>query len=121
MTSDHVRPTWIPIALCILAMLCMFATGRAQSAESTNQATGRVWGYVRDSSGKPLANAPVSLQPVTGDQLPPAAQTKTTYTDVSGTFSFAALHPGVYTVRSQVSGFAQAIIGPVSVSDDQTR
>ena len=120
-TSDHVRPTWIPIALCILAMLCIFATGLAQSAESTNHATGKVWGYVRDSSGKPMVNASVSLQPVTGDQSPPASQMKTAYTDLNGTYSFAPLQPGVYTVRSQVDGFAEAIIGPVSLSDNQTR
>ena len=121
MTSNYVRPTEIPIALCILAMLGMLTTGHAQSTESTNQAAGKVWGYVRDSSGKPVANAPVFLQPVTADQLSPASQTKTTSTDVNGTYSFTALHAGVYTVRSRVNGFAGAIMGPVSLSDSQTR
>ncbi len=121
MTSRYFRATRIPIAFYVLAMIGLLGTGRAQSSESTIQATGKVWGYVRDSSGKPLANARVSLQPVTGDQLPPASQTLTAYTDVNGTYSFGALHPGVYTVRALVSGFAQAILGPVSLSDNQTR
>ncbi len=104
-----------------MAALGTLAFGRPQSSEPTSNAAGKVWGYVRDSSGKPLTNTSVSLQPVSGDQSPPATQTQITHTDSNGAYSFATLRAGVYTVRSRVDGYTEAIVAPVSLSENETR
>jgi len=81
---------------------------------------GTVQGYVRDSSGRPVANATVFLQVATGTQAL-AAQTQITHTDSDGAYRFAPLREGVYTLRAEMNGYGEAIVGPVSLAQKETR
>ncbi|HKM48648.1 MAG TPA: tetratricopeptide repeat protein [Terriglobales bacterium] len=115
MTSGHFRHAGIYIAACVLA------AAFAQSQDAVRNATlGTVQGYVRDSGGRPVANATVFLQPATGAATP-SAQTQITHTDSEGTYRFAALPKGTYTLRAEMSGYDRAIVGPVSLAPKETK
>src|SRR5258708_16836294 len=74
-----------------------------------------VQGYVRDSSGRPMANATVFLQIATGSETL-ATQPQITHADSEGAYRFVALRAGVYTLRAGMGGYEGPIVGPVSVA-----
>ena len=123
-TSGHFGQTGIYIAGCVLAVMAAVAPVRAQSHEQASAATaqgqGTVQGYVRDSSGRPMANATVFLRLATGTETL-ATQTRITHTDSEGEYRFAALRAGAYTLRAEMKGYGEAIVGPVSLAQKETK
>jgi tetratricopeptide (TPR) repeat protein len=121
-TSGHFGQTRIYVAGCVLAAMAALAPPRAESQEPAGNITlrGTVQGYVRNSNGKPLANATVFLQFATGTESQ-AAQTQITHTDSEGAYRFAALLAGVYTLRAEMNGYREAIIDPVSLAQKETK
>jgi hypothetical protein len=73
--------------------------------------TGTVSGMVADNSGQPVANASVTLQG------PAQAHTAT---DAKGTFTFANLEPGIYSIMVSKAGFQTALNDGVTVLDGAT-
>ena len=73
--------------------------------------TGVIHGYVRDATGKPVANALVTATS--------PSQTCTAYTDKRGFYVCMALPPDVYSVVAQKTGTYGAYSGGVRVSSDQ--
>ncbi|HMB84010.1 MAG TPA: tetratricopeptide repeat protein [Terriglobales bacterium] len=126
MTTGHFRQTGIYVAACVLAVTAALAPARAQSQESAGAAMvqgtlqGTVQGYVRDSSGRPVANATVFLQLATGTETL-ATQTRITHTDSEGAYRFAALREGAYTLHAEMNGYGGPIVGPVSLAPKETR
>ncbi len=116
MTSGHFRQTGIYIAACILVV----AASLAQSQGPANAILGTVQGYVRDSGGRPLANATVSLQPSTGAETT-SARIQTAHTDSAGAYRFAALREGLYTLHAEMSGYDPTIAVPVSLAPKETK
>src|SRR5258706_2888849 len=112
----------IDVVVCVLATTAALAPERAQSQEPAGkgalQAT--VQGYVRDSSGRPMANATVFLQIATGSETL-ATQPQITHADSEGAYRFVALRAGVYTLRAEMGGYEGAIVGPVSVAQRETK
>jgi tetratricopeptide (TPR) repeat protein len=117
-TSGHFGQTGICAAVCVVAVMAALASAQAQSQEPAG--TAMVQGYVRDSSGRPVVNATVFLQLATGTQLL-AAQRQITHTDSEGAYRFAALREGSYTLRAEMNGYGEAIIGPVSLAPKETK
>jgi tetratricopeptide (TPR) repeat protein len=72
-------------------------------------------GAVRDSQGKPVADAIVHLQP--GDKAP----ARTAHTDSQGNYRFSALHDGVYTLRAEMAGYADAEIPSLFLGRKETK
>src|ERR1019366_9158926 len=101
--------------------MAALTAARAQS-KPTGTATlqGTVQGYVRDSSGRLLANATVVLKLATGTETL-ATHTLITHTDSEGRYRFAALRAGAYTLRAEMNGYGGAIVGPVSLAPKETR
>jgi tetratricopeptide (TPR) repeat protein len=93
----------------------------AQHQEPADTVTpqGMVQGYVRDSNGKPIANATVFLQFATGTEAPTQAQI--THADSEGAYRFTTLPAGVYTLRAEVNGYDAAIAAPVSLAQKETK
>ncbi len=116
MTPWRFRQTGIYVAVCVLAVLTALAPDRAQSQEP---AGGSLQGYVRDSSSRPVVNATVVLQLATGTETP-ATPAQITHTDSEGAYRFAALRAGAYTLRAEMSGYDEAIVGPVNLAQQQT-
>lgn len=123
MTSGHFGKTGICVAGCVLAVMAAVAPVRAQSHEQASAAArgqGTVQGYVRDSSGTPMANATVFLHLATRLETL-ATQPRITHTDSEGAYRFAALRAGGYTLRAEMKGYGDAIVGPVSLAQKETK
>ncbi len=117
MTAGHFGQTGIYVAVFFLAVVAALTPARAQSPEPAGGAT--VQGYVRDSSGKPVATATVFLRRAPGTETlstPP----QITHTDSEGEYRFSSLREGAYTLRAEMNDGA-ATVGPVSVSRKETR
>lgn len=117
MTSGYFARIGVYVAACVLAV-----TGAlAQSSKPASNATlGTIQGYVRDSDGRPVANATIVLQPATGTGSPSAAL-QTMHADPTGAYRFTALPDGAYTVRAEMSGHDRTSVGPVSLAPNETK
>ena len=84
------------IATIVTVMLAVLACAGAAGAQTL---TGQLSGTVVDSSDAVLPGATVTLvNELSGDQ-------RTTVTNEAGNFVFAAVQPGTYTVKVELSGF----------------
>jgi tetratricopeptide (TPR) repeat protein len=122
-TPSHFGGTRIYVAVCILAVTTALVPGRTQSQEPTGNASlqGTVQGYVRDSRGRPTANATVFLQLAAEPENPVAAQTQIAHTDSEGAYRFAALRAGIYTLRAEMNGHGSATVSPVNLAQKETK
>jgi tetratricopeptide (TPR) repeat protein len=126
----RIARTGIFVAACVLAVTgapaqsqdpARNATSHGSSQESLHDTLqGALQGYVRDSSGRPVANATVFLQPATGTETP-SAPVRTTHADAAGVFRFSGLREGSYILRAEMSGYDQTIVGPVSLAPKETK
>jgi tetratricopeptide (TPR) repeat protein len=98
--------SWSGLAL-LLAGLVGLPLSPARGQDSTPQQEALVEGTVRDSAGKPVAGASVSL--LREDQSK-AAETKT---DAGGAFVFLAVRAGNYTVKIEKSWSRDGIETPI--------
>jgi tetratricopeptide (TPR) repeat protein len=121
-TAGHFRQNRICVAVCVLAVMAALASAQAQSQEpaSAAMALGTLQGYVRDSTGRPVASATVFLQPATATETI-AMQTQITHTDSEGAYRFAAVREGAYTLRAEMKGYGAAIVGPVSLAPKEPK
>src|SRR6266446_517929 len=121
-TSGHFGQTGIYVVGCVLAVMAALAPVRAQSHEPAGNIIlgGTVQGHVRDSNGRPMANATVFLHLATGTETV-ATQTRITHADSEGAYRFAALLPGVYTLRAEMRGYDEAIVNPVSLAQKEAK
>jgi tetratricopeptide (TPR) repeat protein len=105
---------WILTATAMVAPLAAYAQG---AAERSTTSQGTVQGFVRDSSGRPLADATVFLQLAAGTNTP-VAKPAVAHTDSDGAFRFSALRDGSYNLRAGGVGYRNAVIDPVSVASN---
>lgn len=85
----------------------------AQTEEYKNSSTLR--GTVRDSQGRPVSAAMVRLQ------ANDATQPLTTHSDSQGGYSFTTVRTGVYALRAQMNGFADALIPSLFLEPRETK
>src|ERR1044071_2531452 len=93
------------VHLVVVALLCA-ASAHAQDRSTT----GSIAGTVTDATGAAVQNASVT---VTGQTLP---SPRTATTGDEGTFTFAGLIPGLYTVRVENTGFKAASVEGLEVN-----
>jgi tetratricopeptide (TPR) repeat protein len=91
-------------ATIFLALAPASARGQEVAKSSTLR------GAVQDSLGKPAAGVALYLR------AKDAAQAVTTRTDEHGRYSFAGLREGVYVLRAEMSGGAEAVKSSATVS-----
>lgn len=104
--ANHSRLTRLVPAFFLIfffSVTAAFAQGQ-QAGEST------LHGIVRDSQGKPVAAASVHLQSKDGTQK------LMTHADAQGSYSFAALHEGVYSLRVGMAGYGDAEVTALFLS-----
>ena len=116
-TPGYFRQTGIYVAVCVLAVTAALAQSQDPAGNGT---LGMIQGNVRDSSGRPVANATVFLQPATGTDNP-SAPLQMTHADSAGAYRFAALPEGSYLLRAEMSGYNRTIVGTVSLSAKETK
>src|ERR1700683_4137373 len=102
-TASHSRHTACILALSILlgAAACQGRSIQAQSVDSRPERSGTatLQGFVRDSSGHPLADAAVSLQ--AKDKQP-----VTVRTDSAGAYRFFSLPSNIYSLLAEKTGYS---------------
>ncbi len=102
-------------------MTAAVAPSRAQSEEpGSGTVLGTIEGYVRDPRGKPVASASVSLLPARGAGAT-AMFARLTHTDSAGAYRFAAVRPGAYSLRAEMSGYGEAVVGPLTLATKETK
>ena len=88
--------------------------GQSVEARPAFSGTATVQGFVRDSSGHPVAGATVCLQAKNGQSL-------ATRTDPAGAYRFSAVHQGVYTLSTEMPGYGAATFGPIVLGEKESR
>ena len=122
MFSGHFAQTGIYLAGCVLAVMTAVAPVRVQSQEQASAARGQgtVQGRVLDSTGRPVANVAVFLQIAPGNPTP-TTPGQATHTDMEGKYRLAGLQDGVYTLRAEMNGYGEAMVGPVNLARKETK
>jgi tetratricopeptide (TPR) repeat protein len=104
-------------------LVSMAAHSQVTASGAKFQAT--VQGYVRDSSGSPVANATVLLKLSIGKESSTgpaqATQTQTAQTNLEGGYRFDAVSSGAYSLRAQKTGYAEASVNPISIVSNETK
>ena len=95
----------LPLLLCLLSF----------SAAVFAQTTGNIRGDVTDPDGKPLPGVMVTIS---SSAL--IGQTRTAYTNESGTYRFASLPVGTFSLEATMAGFQTIRVEKVTVSIDGT-
>ena len=104
MKSKRLAP--LILGALVIAVLC----GRAPSLRAQSSTTGALTGTVTDPSGAFVAGATVTLlNTATG-------QTQAKTTDTNGSYGFATLAPGTYSVRFTAQGFKTVEMASVVVN-----
>jgi len=94
---------WL-VSLVLAGLVVAIPQAFAQTAQS-----GEIHGFVYDSSHALVPKAKVTItNPATGYK-------QTNLTDASGTYTFAQLQPGVYSIHAEAPGFAATEITDISV------
>jgi tetratricopeptide (TPR) repeat protein len=120
-TRGQFRQFAIRMVLCAVAILVGRTCAVAQSQQETNspqQAVVR--GYVRESTGKPVAGAKILLEPSKKTQAGMDAA-QTTHSDSQGAYRFAIFHDGSYILRAERVGYAGASFGPVDLTQKENK
>ena len=105
-------------ATCILALTVILGplTFQGQSVEARPEPSGTatLQGFVRDASGRPIADATVCL-------LAKEAPTLTARTDPAGAYRFSAVRQGVYNLRVEMLGYDTATFTPIVLGQNESR
>jgi tetratricopeptide (TPR) repeat protein len=116
-TAGHSTRTVIHVAVFVVAAMAILAPARAQSADSVGTAS--VHGFVRDTTGKPVANAAVYLVTQTW-QRSSTAHDQITRTDSDGHYRFPMLRSDTYSVRVRMTGYDEATAGPLNLAERES-
>jgi tetratricopeptide (TPR) repeat protein len=112
--SLEISRNWSRLALLLAALLSLpVPPALAQCAPPQQGA--QVEGIVRDSTGKPVAEASVRLQEQGRSN---SAETKT---NADGTFVFLTVCAGTYSVRLEKSGFRDAIEDSIKLAEAEKK
>jgi len=117
----HVTTKFFPgiyVVVCVLTAMMALAPVRAHPQEPASSAI--LKGYVRDSSGRPVADATVFLQLATDAQTP-SVPAEIIHTDSEGAYRFASLPAGAYTLRAEKSGYGKANVDRVALARKEMR
>jgi len=95
-----------------LVLLCIF--WHASPATAQTLTTGQVLGQITDPSGAVVPGAKIELRDTATGSM------RRVTADSSGQYIFAQVNPGVYSVTVIGTGFAQALVSPVTVEVGKT-
>jgi tetratricopeptide (TPR) repeat protein len=96
----------IRVAAILLAAIALSAPGAIHGQSQTSADSATLYGAVRDSGGRPVAEATVYLQ------LKDGPQTVSARSDATGSYHFSGLGEGIYVLRAEKTGYHQVAIAP---------
>jgi tetratricopeptide (TPR) repeat protein len=94
------------LAAILLTAIALSAPVAVQGQSQTSADSATLHGAVRDSGGRPVAEATVYLQLKDGPQALSARS------DATGSYQFSGLREGIYVLRAEKTGYRQVAIGP---------
>ncbi len=103
------------IAACVLVVIAFLVPFGLHGQSQPPEESATLHGFVRDSRGRPLPAATVCLHIGSG------AETLSAQTDSDGSYRFAALSPGSYTLRAEMVGYSEAIFGPLVLGPKEAK
>ena len=112
-TANHSRRATCTLALAVI-LGAMMSQGQSVDARPESAGTAIVKGFVRDSSGRPVAGATVCLQAKD-------AQALKARTDSAGVYRFSAIRQGVYSLRAEIPGNGAATFSSIVLGKDESR
>ncbi len=112
-TANHSRRATCTLALTVI-LGAMMSQGQSVEAPLESAGTAIVKGFVRDSSGRPVAGATVCLQDKD-------AQALKARTDSVGAYRFSAIRQGVYSLRAEIPANGAATFSPIVLGKDESR
>lgn len=104
-------------AVFVVCVLYVAGASMPVHAQGSAEELSSVHGQVQDSAGNPVEDAGVFLKRTTGAAT--SSLSRTTRTDSRGTFHFANVVAGTYTLRAEKGG-ARGATGPVEVTRGQS-
>lgn len=108
------------LSICFLLLVVAVAPGAASAQEKVQSPpplrTATVQGHVRDSDGKPVAGATVTLQSTNGV----STEDWNTRTDAKGAFRLVGPWAGAYTLHTGESGSSLTIVKSVTLAAGET-
>lgn len=121
MTREKLRQSAILVWFFAVAIFGCGTLADAQSHGEPNSAKQAVvYGYVRESTGKPVADARIFLEP-SNEAHPGMDATQTTHSDSQGAYRFVVPAEGSYTLRAEGNGYARASFGPVNLTHKEKK
>ncbi len=122
MTAGHFKRTRsCPIVVALLIALISLASAQVQPETApAPMDRGIIQGRVLDLSGRPVANASVSLEIPEGAQRRPKP-VMTSQTDANGAYRFSNLHRGTYMLVAELAGHGGSSFGSIVLSQDEVR
>jgi tetratricopeptide (TPR) repeat protein len=120
-TREEFRQSAILVGFVAVAIFAIHAAAGAQSDEDPNSAQQAVvYGYVRESTGKAVADTTIFLEPSNKTQGGSEAA-QTTHSDSQGAYRFVVPYAGSYTLRAEGNGYARASFGPVNLTQKERK
>jgi len=117
LTASHFRRATSILASTML--LSVLTLGGQSIAPPERPGTATLQGFVRDSDGRPVANANVCLQA----HSTPAkdAQPVIVRTDSAGAYRFSAIRSATYSLSAELAGYATTTSNSVSLKENESR
>lgn len=115
---------WVSVVAFLLLRVDTLAFAQSSgTAAAAEKSKSTLQGYVRDSTGKPLANVAVTLHsdlPAVSTERPVPSD-RMNYSSTDGAYRFGELTPGIYTLRAAVEGYDTVTSEPVKLASSETR
>jgi tetratricopeptide (TPR) repeat protein len=106
------------LATCVVALTAILGVltchGQSGEAGPSPSETATLKGFVRDSSGRPVAGATVLL--ISKDAL-----TLTARADSAGAYLFPAVRQGAYSLRAEMPGYGTATLSSIFLGGKESR
>ena len=111
------RSSIIAASRFLLPVLLAWSTVAQEHSANAHQqpvAGATLQGVVRDSSGRPISGASVSLQTTSEPTL-------TVRTDSAGVYFFSGVRQGIYAIRAEMAGYDQTNLNHIAIAQEHSR
>ncbi|MGD0270038.1 MAG: tetratricopeptide repeat protein [Candidatus Sulfotelmatobacter sp.] len=117
-TASHFRRAAFMLAL-IMLLGAAAILGQSVDSQSGHAGAATLQGSVRDSNGRPVANATVCLQA----RSTPAkdAQPVIVRTDSAGAYRFSAIRSDTYNLSAEMTGYATATSDSITLKENESK
>jgi tetratricopeptide (TPR) repeat protein len=118
LTASHFRRVASILASALL-LSAMLLGGQSITPPPERPGTATLQGFVRDSSGRAIANATVCLQAESAREKD--VQPVIVLTDSAGAYRFSAIRSAIYTLSAESTGYATATSNSIPLKESESK